>query len=75
VTTLAVGTDSFSVFGTTATLLVSEPGRVADARAIADDELTAVDLACSPASSSWVLAGGRCRTRAIACAVLPRAPR
>jgi thiamine biosynthesis lipoprotein len=47
VTTLAVGTDSFSVFGTTATLLVSEPGRVADARAIADDELTAVDLACS----------------------------
>jgi thiamine biosynthesis lipoprotein len=47
VTTLAAGTDSFSVFGTTATLLVSEPGRVADARAIADAELAAVDRACS----------------------------
>jgi thiamine biosynthesis lipoprotein len=47
VTTLAAGTDSFGVFGTTATLLVSEPGRVADARAIADAELAAVDLACS----------------------------
>jgi len=47
VTTLAPGTDSFSVFGTTATLLVSEPGRVAGARAIADAELAAVDLACS----------------------------
>jgi FAD:protein FMN transferase len=41
------GTDSFPVFGTTATLLVSEPGRVADARAIADAELAAVDKACS----------------------------
>jgi FAD:protein FMN transferase len=47
VTTLAPGTDSFSVFGTTATLLVSEPGRVAGARAIADAELAAVDRACS----------------------------
>jgi FAD:protein FMN transferase len=47
VTTLAVGTDTFSVFGTTATLLVSEPGRLDDARAIADAELAAVDLACS----------------------------
>ena len=46
-TTLAVGTDTFSVFGTTATLLVSEPGRLEDARAIADAELAAVDLACS----------------------------
>ena len=46
-TTLAVGSDSFSVFGTTATLLVSEPGRVPAARAIADAELAAVDLACS----------------------------
>jgi FAD:protein FMN transferase len=47
VTTLAPGTDSFGVFGTTATLLVSEPGRMADARAIADAELAAVDRACS----------------------------
>jgi FAD:protein FMN transferase len=47
VTTLAVGSDTFSVFGTTATLLVSEPGQVQAARAIADAELAAVDLACS----------------------------
>ena len=46
-TTLAAGTDTFSVFGTTATLLLSEPGQVAAARAIADAELAAVDLACS----------------------------
>jgi FAD:protein FMN transferase len=47
VTTLAVGTDTFSVFGTTATLLVSDAGRLDDARAIADTQLAAVDLACS----------------------------
>jgi FAD:protein FMN transferase len=47
VTTLAVSRDTFSVFGTTATLLVSEPGPVQAARAIADAELAAVDLACS----------------------------
>jgi len=47
VTTLAAGTDTFGVFGTTATLLLSEPGRVTQARAIADAELAAVDLACS----------------------------
>jgi FAD:protein FMN transferase len=46
-TTLAAGTDAFSVFGTTAALLVSEPGRLDDARALADTELAAVDLACS----------------------------
>ena len=46
-TTLAVGSDTFSVFGTTATLLVSEPGQVEAARVIADAELAAVDLACS----------------------------
>ena len=46
-TTLAAGSDTFSVFGTTATLLVSEPGPVGAARAIADAELAAVDLACS----------------------------
>jgi FAD:protein FMN transferase len=47
VTTLTAGTDTFSVFGTTATLLVSDPGRLDDARAVADAELAAVDLACS----------------------------
>jgi FAD:protein FMN transferase len=47
VTTLAAGTDTFSVFGTTAALLVSEPGRLDDARAVADAQLAAVDLACS----------------------------
>ena len=46
-TTLAVATDTFSVFGTTAALLVGEPGTIAIARAIADAELAAVDLACS----------------------------
>ncbi len=46
-TTLAAATDTFSVFGTTATLLVSEPGTVEAARAIADAELAAVDRACS----------------------------
>ena len=46
-TTLTAGTDTFSVFGTTAALLVSEPGRLDDARAVADAELAAVDLACS----------------------------
>jgi FAD:protein FMN transferase len=47
VITLAAGSDTFSVFGTTATLLVSEPGQVQAARVIADAELAAVDLACS----------------------------
>jgi FAD:protein FMN transferase len=47
VTTLAVGTDTFSVFGTTATLLVSDASRLDDARNIADTQLAAVDLACS----------------------------
>jgi FAD:protein FMN transferase len=47
VTTLAVGTEAFGVFGTTATLLVSEPDRLGAARAIADAELAAVDQACS----------------------------
>jgi len=55
-TTLAAGTDSFRVFGTTATLLVSEPWRVPDARAIADAELAAVDLACSRFRSDSELA-------------------
>jgi FAD:protein FMN transferase len=47
VTTLTTGTESFSVFGTTATLLVSEPDRLEAARAIADAELAGVDEACS----------------------------
>jgi FAD:protein FMN transferase len=47
VTAAAAGTDTFSVFGTTATLLVSEAGRLKAARAIADAELAAVDRACS----------------------------
>jgi FAD:protein FMN transferase len=47
VTTVAAGSDTFSVFGTTATLLVSDPGSLEDARAIADAELSAVDRACS----------------------------
>jgi thiamine biosynthesis lipoprotein len=47
VTTLTTGTESFSVFGTTATLLVGEPDRLGAARAIADAELAAVDEACS----------------------------
>ena len=46
-TTLAAGSDSFCVFGTTATLLVSDPGSLDDARAILDAELSAVDRACS----------------------------
>jgi FAD:protein FMN transferase len=47
VTTLAAGTETFGVFGTTATLLVSEPAGLGAARAIVDAELAAVDLACS----------------------------
>lgn len=46
-TTLAAASDTFSVFGTTATLLVMEPRRLEAARAIADAELAAVDRACS----------------------------
>jgi thiamine biosynthesis lipoprotein len=44
---MAAGSDTFSVFGTTAALLVSEPGRLGAARAMADAELAAVDRACS----------------------------
>jgi len=47
VTSLAVGADTFSVFGTTATLLVGDPGRLPAARDIANAELAAVDRACS----------------------------
>ncbi len=41
------GTETFTVFGTTATLLVSEAGRVEAARIKADAVLAAVDRACS----------------------------
>lgn len=40
-------TESFAVFGTTAVLVVTDPAMLAGARAIADAELAAVDLACS----------------------------
>lgn len=45
--TAAVTRDTFSVFGSTATLLVTEAGALAAARRLADAELAAVDLACS----------------------------
>jgi thiamine biosynthesis lipoprotein len=41
------GRDTFDVFGTTAVLLITVPRAVDRARAIADRELAAVDLACS----------------------------
>jgi ApbE family len=41
------GEDSFGVFGTTAVLLVTDPAALGAARAIADRELAAVDLAAS----------------------------
>jgi thiamine biosynthesis lipoprotein len=46
-TGLATAAETFSVFGTTATLLVSDPAAVRAARAVADAELAAVDRACS----------------------------
>ncbi len=43
----ATARDTFRVFGTTATLLVTEARVLAAARQLADAELAAVDLACS----------------------------
>src|SRR5260221_2886439 len=40
-------TDTFGVFGTTGVIVSTEPGALGQARAIADAELSAVDLACS----------------------------
>lgn len=40
-------TVAFPVFGTTGVLIVTEPTALAEARAIADAQLAAVDLACS----------------------------
>jgi len=47
VTAVAVAQDTFGVFGTTATLLVTEASALPAARRLADAELAAVDLACS----------------------------
>ncbi len=47
VTSVAVAQDTFGVFGTTATLLVTEASALPAARRLADAELAAVDLACS----------------------------
>src|ERR1022692_316986 len=46
-TSVAPAMDTFSVFGTTAVLLVTEPAALPRARTLADAELAAVDLACS----------------------------
>src|SRR5712692_1526977 len=43
----AAARDTFSIFGTTATLLVTDAGALTTARRIADAALAAVDLACS----------------------------
>src|SRR5215469_10255740 len=43
----AVGRDTFEVFGTAAVLLMTDPGAVRQARAIADRLLADVDLAAS----------------------------
>jgi thiamine biosynthesis lipoprotein len=66
VTTAAIATDTFGAFGTTAVLLVTQPDALPAARALADTELAAVDLACSrfrPDSelSTVNAAGGRSR--------------
>jgi thiamine biosynthesis lipoprotein len=46
-TDTVVATETFAVFGTTAILLVTAPRAASQARAIADVELAAIDLACS----------------------------
>ena len=46
-TTEDLARDTFEVFGTTGVLLVTDPGTLAGARAIAERELAAVDLAAS----------------------------
>ena len=45
--TSAIAMDEFEVFGTTAVLLVTDPRALIRARAIADEVLADVDLACS----------------------------
>ena len=56
--------DTFAVFGTTAVLLVTEPGAIGRARTIADSALAGVDAACSrfrPDSELSILNGSRGR--------------
>jgi FAD:protein FMN transferase len=43
----ATASDTFGVFGTTARVVITEPTALTRARAIADAELAAIDLACS----------------------------
>ena len=43
----ATATDTFGVFGTTGVIVSTEPAALGQARAIADTQLAAVDLACS----------------------------
>ena len=43
----AIARDTFEVFGTTAVLLVTDPGSISQARMVADQVLAEVDLACS----------------------------
>jgi FAD:protein FMN transferase len=45
--TSRIAEDTFGVFGTSATLLVTEPASLPAARSIADQELAAVDRACN----------------------------
>jgi thiamine biosynthesis lipoprotein len=47
VTTAAIARESFGVFGTTAVVMVTSADALGPARALADTELAAVDLACS----------------------------
>ena len=47
VTAAAAAQDTFGVFGTTATLLITDAAALPAARRLADAELAAVDLACS----------------------------
>jgi thiamine biosynthesis lipoprotein len=47
VSTDAIARDTFEVFGTTAVLLITDPGAMTQARAVADQVLAEVDLACS----------------------------
>jgi FAD:protein FMN transferase len=56
-TSVATAGETFSIFGTTATLLVSEPAAVQVARSVADAELAAVDRACSRFRADSELSG------------------
>ncbi|HMG64337.1 MAG TPA: hypothetical protein VK599_15440, partial [Streptosporangiaceae bacterium] len=45
--TQSIARDTFAVFGTTATLLLTDEAALPAARQLADTELAAIDLACS----------------------------